>query len=122
MSRRVLTVLAIGTLASGCIRGSDSAAASADATQSICALPTIHRVSGGTRVQIRGRFDVHAHGVFLRDEQCPAIMLALRRTEDGPDVTLCTPERLAQVFGCPGGNDNGPIVTVVSILKPSASA
>ncbi len=46
-------------------------------------------------------------------------MLSLEGVSGGPDVTLCTPERLAQEFGCPGGNNNGPVVTVVGILKPS---
>jgi len=48
-------------------------------------------------------------------------MLTLRHTDAGPDITLCTPERLSREFGCPGGNDNGPIVTVVGILNPSRS-
>jgi hypothetical protein len=62
---------------------------------------------------------MHAHGVFLRDEKCPGYMLSLEGTENGPDISLCTPERLVKVFGCPGGNGNGPIVTVSGILKPS---
>jgi hypothetical protein len=46
-------------------------------------------------------------------------MLSLESTESGPDTSLCTPEKLVEVFGCPGGNDNGPIVTVSGLLKPS---
>jgi hypothetical protein len=118
---RVLIVLAFLAVAAGCTKTLDDATMSTDAPQSVCALPTIHRVSDGKRVQIRGRFDVHEHGVFLRDEKCPGAMLTLRRTGDGPDVTLCSPQRLLQEFGCPGGNDNGPMVTVVGILKPSKS-
>jgi hypothetical protein len=49
-------------------------------------------------------------------------MLSLKYMEGGPDVTLCSPERLAQEFGCPGGNHNGPIVTVVGTLNQSKSA
>jgi hypothetical protein len=86
--------------------------------QSVCSLPALHRTRDGQRVQIRGRFDMHAHGVFLRDERCPGYMLTLEQTDNGPNVTLCTPARLAREFGCPGGND-GPIVTVVGILSPS---
>jgi hypothetical protein len=60
--------------------------------------------------------------VFLRDEKCPGYMLSLKGTENGPDISLCTPEKLVEVFGCPGGNDNGPIVTISGILAPSRDA
>ena len=121
MRSRILTVLALSTVAAGCARTAHNAAVSTDTPQSVCDLPEIHRSSDGKRVQIRGRFDVHAHGVFLRDERCPGAMLSLRRTDAGPDITLCTPDRLSKEFGCPGGNDNGPIVTAVGILNPSKS-
>ena len=68
---------------------------------------------------MRGLFTIHEHGSFLRDEKCPGYMLSLESTESGPDTSLCTPEKLVQVFGCPGGNDNGPVVTVSGMLKPS---
>ena len=92
-----------------------------DAVQSVCALPSVHARYDGQRVNIRGLFTAHAHGFLLRDEKCPGHWLFLRRTAGGPDTSLCTPERLVKEFGCPGGNDNGPIVTVSGILKPSTS-
>jgi hypothetical protein len=121
MRSRVTIVLMLVTVAAGCTTRSDGAIASADGPQSVCALRTVLRASEGKRVQIRGRFDVHAHGVFLRDERCPGSKVFLRRADDRPDLNLnlCTPERLAQEFGCPGGNHNGPIVTVVGILSVS---
>ena len=57
--------------------------------------------------------------MFLRDEKCPGYVLSLKRTENGPDTSLCSSEELVRVFGCPGGNDNGPIVTVSGVLEPS---
>jgi hypothetical protein len=121
MRSRVLIVLALSTVAAACTKTPRDVAASPDTPQSVCDLPQLHRAFDRKRVQIRGRFDVHAHGVFLRDDRCPGAMLSLRHTDSSPDLTLCTPERLSQEFGCPGGNDNGPIVTVVGILKPSKS-
>ena len=67
-------------------------------------------------MRIRGLFTVHAHGFFLRDDDCPRYMLTLKRVAQGPDISLCTQDRLVQVFGCPGGNDNGPIVTVSGVI------
>ena len=80
---------------------------------------TLHANHDGQRVRVRGLFTGHAHGFFLRDEQCPGYMLSLKHADNGPDTSLCTPEKLVEVFGCPGGNDNGPIVTVSGILAPS---
>ena len=93
-----------------------SGAGTIEAVRSVCDIPVIPE---GQRVKIRGLFTPHAHGFFLREEKCPGYMLILRRTADGPDTSLCTPDRLVQVFGCPGGNDNGPIVTVSGVLGPA---
>jgi hypothetical protein len=57
--------------------------------------------------------------MFLEDARCAGVVLLLDHTEGGPDVTLCSSEELMDEFGCPGGNDNGPIVTVAGILKTS---
>ncbi len=121
MSSRITLVLTVFTVAAGCTTETGGAIASADLPQSVCALPTIHRSFTGMRVQVRGRFDVHAHGVSFKDERCPGIKLFLKPADDEPDLdlSLCTPERLAQEFGCPGGNRNGPIVTVVGIISMS---
>jgi len=62
---------------------------------------------------------VGAHEVFLTDQRCPDVQLDLEGTTGGPDISLCNSEVLAKQFGCPGGNDNGPIVTTVGILKKS---
>ena len=115
----ILLALALAAGAAGCTKQSIDLVADSDVAQSVCALPAIHAAHDGKRARIRGRFDMHAHGVFLRDERCPGYMLTLKRSEGGPDITLCTPERLAHEFGCPGGNHNGPVVTVVGILTPS---
>jgi hypothetical protein len=119
MRSRVLVGLALLTVAAGCTKESNVATIGSDASHSVCALPAIHAAYDGKRAQVRGRFDAHAHGVFLKNERCPGYVLTLERISGGPDVSLCTPKRLAQEFGCPGGNQNGPVVTVVGILKPS---
>jgi hypothetical protein len=62
---------------------------------------------------------VGAHEAFLTDERCPDVQLDLERLRTGPDISLCDSEELVKKFGCPGGNDNGPIVTTVGILKKS---
>ena len=86
---------------------------------SVCDLPTIHAAHDGETVSVRGRFDVHAHGVFLRDNKCPGFMLSLHHLDGGPDVSLCSYDRLMNEFGCPGGNDNGPIVTMTGVVPAS---
>jgi hypothetical protein len=116
-------VFTILVAASGCAKEStlapDLVPSTSDVAQSVCSLPAIHADYDGKQAQIRGRFGGHAHGVFLEDRSCPGHMLTLESTDGGPDVSLCTPDRIAQEFGCPGGNHNGPIVTVVGILVPS---
>lgn len=121
MRFRTLFSLALIAFAAGCTDKPSGALVAADVLQTVCALPTMHTMSDGKAVQIRGRFDLHAHGVFLRDDNCPGFMLALKHMDGGPDISLCTPESLAREFGCPGGNHNGPIVTVIGILNPSKS-
>jgi hypothetical protein len=112
-------VVSILCLLGGCSKSPGVAADTIGVAHSVCDLPVLHADHAGQRVKIRGLFSVHAHGFFLRDENCPRYMLILKRTADGPDTSLCSPDRLVQEFGCPGGNDNGPIVTVSGILKPS---
>jgi hypothetical protein len=119
MHVRAAIVVSVLGLCGGCSGDAPTATAALDDVQSVCSLPALHADHDGQRVKVRGLFTLHAHGVFLRDERCPGYMLALKHTENGPDTSLCTPERLVQVFGCPGGNDNGPIVTVSGILEPS---
>jgi hypothetical protein len=85
----------------------------------ICSLPKISEANDGKRVSIRGRMMVGAHEIFLTDERCPNMQLDLERATSGPDITLCESEELTKEFGCPGGNDNGPIVTTVGILSKS---
>src|SRR5262245_50441061 len=116
--RRAIAISLLG-LCSGCHKHAPAASGAFDVSQSVCSLPALHADYDGQRVTVRGLFALHAHGVFLRDEKCPSYMLALKRAANGTDITLCSPESLAQVFGCPGGNDNGPLVTVSGILKPS---
>ena len=115
----VATAIASITVVVGCTAKSTVVPTDSVMTQGVCDLPAAHTAHDGKRVQMRGRFDLHAHGVFLRDDRCPGFMLSRAGTDSGPDVSLCTPERLAKEFGCPGGNHNGPIVTVVGTLKPS---
>lgn len=117
----ILAAFALAAAFVGCTKRSDGTAATADVVREVCALPEMHETSDGERVRVRGRFDMHAHGVFLRDDRCPGFMVALKYMDGGPDVSLCTPERLAQEFGCPGGNHNGPMVTVIGVLNPSHS-
>ena len=119
MLTRAVIVLSMLALSSACSRSVSTTAGTIDAPQSVCALPTLHANHDGRRVRVRGLFTIHAHGSFLRDEKCPGYMLSLESTESGPDISLCTPEKLVQAFGCPGGNDNGPVVTVSGMLKPS---
>lgn len=103
----------------GCAKGVPEAVDAVDAVRGVCDLPALHADHDGQRVKVRGLFAFHAHGVFLMDKKCPHYMLTLKHTDNGPDITLCTPERLVQEFGCPGGNGNGPIVTVSGVLEPS---
>lgn len=100
-------------LIGGCSAGVQPEASAIDAADSVCAIPGLPE---GKHVRIRGLYTVHAHGYFLRDERCPGYMLTLTQAPKGPDISLCTPEELARVFGCPGGNDNGPVVTVSGVL------
>jgi hypothetical protein len=98
------------------------AQSSSNAVQSVCALPGLHSQFDLQRIRVRGRVGMHAHGVFLEDKNCPDYRLYLAGTKQGPDLSFCTPERLAQEFGCPGaGNQNGLIVTVSGILEPSTA-
>jgi hypothetical protein len=122
MYTRAVIVASVLGLCAACSKDMSTSTNATDVAQSVCSLPALHGRYDGQRVTVRGRFDVHAHGVFLRDEKCPGCMLSLKGTENGPDISLCTPETLVEVFGCPGGNDNGPIVTVSGILSPSRNA
>lgn len=116
MNVRAAIVVSILCLLGGCATSDHSGADEIDAVLGVCDIPAIPE---GQRVKIRGLFTGHAHGVFLRDERCPGYMLTLTRSAHGPDTSLCTPDRLVQVFGCPGGNDNGPVVTVSGVLGPA---
>ena len=122
MHTRAVIVASVFGLCVACSKDISTSTIAGGVAQSVCSLPALHGSYDGQRVTVRGRFDVHAHGVFLRDEKCPGYMLSLKGTENGPDISLCTPEALVEVFGCPGGNDNGPIVTVSGILSPSRNA
>ena len=116
--RTVIVVLVLGLLG-GCSKSTHPAVGTIAVVQSVCDLPAIQAAREGQRVKVRGLFTMHAHGFFLRDEKCPGYTLILNHAANSPDISLCTPDRLLQVFGCPGGNDNGPIVTVSGVLGPS---
>jgi hypothetical protein len=117
--RGAAAIFLAAVVLTGCEPHSQGTSGEASAFNSVCNLPKIHSQFDGRRARVRGLFDVHSHGVFLKDLKCPGYMLTLKQADNGPNVSLCEPERLAQEFGCPGGNDNGPIVTVVGILKSS---
>ena len=88
----------------------------------ICSLPKISESNEGKRISVRGRMMVGAHEIFLSDERCSNVQLDLERSTDGPDVTLCESGELTKQFGCPGGNENGPIVTTTGVLRKSHTA
>ena len=90
----------------------------ADAVIPICDLP--HRVASldGQQARVRGRLLAGAHEIFLTDEStCPEVTLYLKHTPNGPNVNLCSYPELVAKFGCPGGNDNGPVVTTQGRLR-----
>ncbi len=108
-------IVSVLYLTCGCVTIDDSGANMNGDIRSVCDIPAILE---GQSVRVRGLFTAYANGYVLIDENCPRYLLSLKRTEHGPDTTLCTPERLVEVFGCPGGNDNGPLVTVSGVIGP----
>jgi hypothetical protein len=79
----------------------------------VCSFPKIAASRVGTKIRVRGRLTLHAHGIFLSDERCPKTRVDLHIAADGPD--LCGPE-LVQQFGCPPAAGE-PIVTAVGVLR-----
>lgn len=72
----------------------------------------------GTKLSVRGKMTLHAHGILLSDEKCPDVRVHLGGASSGPSVNLCDSPELVEKFGCPaGGSDRGPIVTAIGTLE-----
>jgi hypothetical protein len=87
----------------------------------VCALPSVPDSMDHQKVRVRGRMLVGAHEIFLTDQRCSDVLLFLERAANGPDISLCSSAELVEQFGCPGGNDNGPVVTAAGVLQKSRS-
>ena len=86
---------------------------------SVCEFVSYGAEAIGKTVRVRGRLRSLEHGMFITDSGCPQNPLYLVAASGGPDPTLCSSEDLSERFGCPGGNDNGPILTVVGVVQKS---
>ena len=126
MTPRTLAIVLLGMLCGACAEGSRPLNSEADHQPlrvfSVCDLPTIHAEHKLDPVSIRGRFDLLGHRFGLRDDKCPAYALFFNDQRGDLDVSLCSYERLVKEFGCPGGNENGPILTVTGVVSAPASA
>ena len=126
MTARALAIIGLGMLCGACAERSRLVNSEADQQPlrvfSVCDLPTIHAEHKLDPVSIRGRFDLLGHRFGLRDDRCPTYALFFNEQRGDLDVSLCSYERLVKEFGCPGGNDNGPVLTVTGVVSAPASA
>jgi hypothetical protein len=126
MTPHTLAIVVLGMLCGGCAEKSRLVDSEANhqpsRVYSVCDLPTIHAERKVDAVSIRGRLDLLGHRFGLRDDKCPAYALFFNDQRGDLDVSLCSYERLVKEFGCPGGNDNGPILTVTGVVSAPASA
>jgi hypothetical protein len=78
---------------------------------SLCELAKHNADLDGRRVRVRARLVISEHATTLKDEHCPKVSLFLRRTEGGPDASLCAHPDLSERFGCPADSKRYIVAT-----------